>query len=112
MRNMITKAVFDKTFKAGDKFAEPIPEIDATFQHADSAGFQFPDQGPSDTVTQSDVVGDDRLPLSTTCWCGAEVQRRPDGPQFPPHTSRRTSTELASAAHDGGGPRRRRSRPV
>ena len=39
MRNLITRAVFDKTFKAGEKFSEPDLElIAATFLYADSAG--------------------------------------------------------------------------
>ena len=33
MRNLLTRAVFDKTFKAGEKFAEPDLEmVDAMFQ--------------------------------------------------------------------------------
>ena len=32
MRNLLTRAVFDKTFKAGEKFAEPdLDTIDASF---------------------------------------------------------------------------------
>ena len=97
MRNMITKAVFDKTFKAGDKFAEPDLElIDATFQYADSAGFHFMDQETFDTVTlQADVVGDDRLLLVDNVL--VQVQKFNGGPiglQFPPHIELTvTSTE-------------------
>src|SRR6476620_11522631 len=59
MRNLITRAVFDKTFKAGDKFGEPDLEIvDAMFQYADSAGYHFMDQETFDTLTlQADTVG-------------------------------------------------------
>src|SRR5436305_1274244 len=45
MRNLLTRAVFDKTFKAGEKFAEPdLDTIDASFMYADSDGFHFMDQ--------------------------------------------------------------------
>ena len=88
MRNMITKAVFDKTFKAGDKFGEPDLElIDATFQYADSAGYHFMDQDTFDTLTlQPDVVGDDRLLLVDNLV--VQVQKfngNPIGVQFPAH---------------------------
>src|SRR6187431_3451698 len=65
MRNLLTRAVFDKTFKAGEKFAEPDLEmVDAMFQYSDSAGYHFMDQETFDTMTlTSDVVGDDRLLL-------------------------------------------------
>src|SRR6201987_4711052 len=65
MRNLLTRAVFDKTFKAGEKFGEPDLEmVDATYLYADSAGYHFMDQESFDTVTmRSDVVGDDRLLL-------------------------------------------------
>ena len=42
MRNLITRAVFDKTFKAGEKFDEPdLDTIDASFMYADGEGFHF-----------------------------------------------------------------------
>jgi translation elongation factor P/translation initiation factor 5A len=66
MRNMITKAVFDKTFKAGDKFAEPDLElIDATFQYADSAGYHFMDQ---ETVRHGHPSGRRRRATTGCCW--------------------------------------------
>ena len=52
MRNLVTRAVFDKTFKAGEKFAEPDLEmVDAMFQYADSAGYHFMDQETFETIT-------------------------------------------------------------
>src|SRR6186713_434460 len=65
MRNMITRAVFDRTFKAGDKFAEPdLVQISATYMYSDSSGYNFMDQETYDTVTLSaDILGDDRLLL-------------------------------------------------
>ena len=61
MRNLLTRAVFDKTFKAGEKFAEPDLEmVDAMFQYADSAGFHFMDQESFETLTlRPEMVGDD-----------------------------------------------------
>ena len=42
MRNLITRAVFDKTFKAGEKFAEPdLSTAEASFLYVDSEGFHF-----------------------------------------------------------------------
>ena len=54
MRNMITRAVFDKTFKAGDKFHEPDLEvISAAYLYADADGFHFMDQESFETLTIS-----------------------------------------------------------
>src|SRR5919107_4648403 len=45
MRNLITRAVFDRTFKAGDKFKEPDLVVEAaTFLYADADGYHFMDQ--------------------------------------------------------------------
>src|SRR5215475_9067502 len=44
MRNLLTRAVFDKTFKAGDKFKEPDLVIEpATYLYADGDGYHFMD---------------------------------------------------------------------
>src|SRR3954452_23280424 len=52
MRNLLTRAVFDKTFKAGEKFAEPdLDDIPATFLYSDGGGYHFMDQDSFDTVT-------------------------------------------------------------
>src|SRR5689334_5219038 len=62
MRNLLTRAVFDKTFKAGEKFAEPdLDSISATYLYSDAAGYHFMDQESYETLTLgSNVVGDDR----------------------------------------------------
>ncbi len=62
MRNLITGAVFDKTFKAGDKFKEPdLVSVPATFLYADGTGYHFMDQETFDTLTLSAAkVGDGR----------------------------------------------------
>ena len=38
MRNLLTRAVFDRTFKAGEKFAEPdLVQVSAAFDRADTS---------------------------------------------------------------------------
>ena len=97
MRNLLTRAVFDKTFKAGEKFAEPdLDTIDASFMYADSAGFHFMDQESFETLTLGeDRVGDDSELLVDNLV--VQVQKyngNPIGLQFPPHVELTvTSTE-------------------
>ena len=88
MRNLLTRAVFDKTFKAGDKFKEPdLARVEAIYQYSDGDGFHFMDQDSFDTMTlQPDVVGDDRFLLVDNVL--VQVQKWNGGPiglQFPPH---------------------------
>src|SRR5499426_309272 len=66
MRNLLTRSVFDKTFKADEKFSEPDLEmVEAMFQYADSAGYHFMDQETFETMTlRTEVLGDDRLLLT------------------------------------------------
>src|SRR5207248_4231618 len=63
MRNMLTQAVFDRTFKAGEKFKEPdLAYVWATFLYADASGYNFMDQQTFDTITlQPEIVGDDKF---------------------------------------------------
>ena len=60
MRNMITQAVFDKTFKASDKFKEPdLETIEATYLYSDADGSYFLDQSSFETLSLNrDMVGD------------------------------------------------------
>src|SRR5436853_503697 len=62
MRNLLTRAVFDKTFKAGDKFQEPDLEmVPANFLYSDPSGYHFMDQESFETLTLSaDLLGADR----------------------------------------------------
>jgi elongation factor P len=88
MRNLLTKAVFDKTFKAGEKFAEPdLDMVEASFLYADSEGFHLMDQTSFETLTLAeDVVGDDKALLVDNLV--VQVQKyngRPISLQFPPH---------------------------
>ena len=87
MRNLLTHAVFDKTFKAGEKFKEPDLVVEtASFLYADGGGFHFMDQETFETLTLgSDLVGDDRHLLADNVI--VQVQKfnsRPIGLQFPP----------------------------
>src|SRR5438309_3508135 len=65
MRNLLTRAVFDKTFKAGERFGEPdLVKVDASFQYSGSDGYHFMDQETFETLTLTpDMVGEDRLLL-------------------------------------------------
>jgi elongation factor P len=88
MRNLLTRAVFDKTFKAGEKFAEPdLVTVPATYLYADAAGYYFMDQESYETLTlTSDMLGDDRQLLVDNVL--VQVQKyngSPIGVQFPPH---------------------------
>ena len=60
MRNLLTRAVFDKTFKAGDKLKEPdLVMVDAAYLYADGDGYNFMDQASFETLTLSgDILGD------------------------------------------------------
>jgi elongation factor P len=54
MRNLLTNAVFEKTFRAGDKFKEPdLETVPATFLYSDGDGFHFLDQQTYETLTLS-----------------------------------------------------------
>jgi elongation factor P len=97
MRNLLTRAVFDKTFKAGEKFSEPdLVTVDATYLYADASGYHFMDQENYETLTLgSDIIGDDRQLLVDNVQ--VEVQKyngSPIGLQFPAHVELTvTSTE-------------------
>ena len=52
MRNLLTSAVFDKTFKAGDKFKEPdLQIVPASYLYSDGDGSHFLDQETYETLT-------------------------------------------------------------
>ena len=88
MRNLITRAVFDRTFKAGDKFGEPdLAQVNASFLYADADGYHFMDQDSYETLTlRGDVLGDDRLLLVDNVLVQVlKYNGNPIGLQFPPH---------------------------
>jgi elongation factor P len=88
MRNLLTRAVFDRTFKAGDKFAEPdLVTVPASYLYADRDGYHFMDQETFETLTlRADTIGDDRELLVDNL--AVQIQKyngNPIGVQFPPH---------------------------
>jgi elongation factor P len=57
IRNLITNAVFDRTFKAGEKFREPdLQTVPASYLYSDNDGSYFLDQESFETLTLSDEV--------------------------------------------------------
>jgi len=60
MRNLLTRAVFDKTFKAGEKFREPdLVVVSASYLYSDTDGSHFMDQESYETLSlNKDMVGD------------------------------------------------------
>jgi elongation factor P len=88
MRNLLTRAVFDKTFKAGEKFAEPdLVQVSAAFSYSDNEGYHFMDQETFETLTISaDSLGDDRqLVVDNVLVQVQKYNGAPIGIQFPPH---------------------------
>ncbi|MDQ3489010.1 MAG: elongation factor P [Acidobacteriota bacterium] len=88
MRNLLTQAVFDKTFKAGEKFKEPdLVMAPASFLYADSGGYHFMDQESFDTLTlSSGTLGDDRLLLVDNVLVQVhKYNGNPIGVVFPAH---------------------------
>jgi elongation factor P len=95
MRNLLTRAVFDKTFKAGDKFKEPDLEvIEASFLYFGGDGYHFMDQETFETLTLGDeVVREDRELLADNVL--VQIQKfngNPIGVQLPPHVELKVAT--------------------
>ncbi len=88
MRNLLTRAVFDKAFKASDKFKEPdLEEVDASYLYSDADGSHFMDQESFETVTLSGEMMGDALDFLVE---GAIIQLQkyngnPIGLQLPAH---------------------------
>jgi elongation factor P len=108
MRNLLTKAVFDRTFKAAEKLAEPdLDTVTASYLYGDAQGFHFMDQSSFETITLSaDRVGDDRrllvdnLVVQITRYNGNAIAI-----QFPPHvelTVRSTEPGVRGDTASGG----------
>jgi elongation factor P len=99
MRNLLTSAVFEKTFKANDKFKEPdLQFVSASYLYSDGEGSHFLDQESYDTLTLSPETIANALDLLIS---GALVQLQkyngnPIGLQLP------TFVELAIAYTEPG----------
>lgn len=64
MRNMLTNAVTDKTFKAGDKFKEPdLEKVPASYLYSDADGSYFLDQVTFETLSLSEEQMNDALEM-------------------------------------------------
>jgi elongation factor P len=88
IRNLLTRAVFDKTFKAGEKFGEPdLAQVSAAFLYADGSGYHFMDQDSFETLTLgAETVGNDReLLVDNVAVQILKYNGNPIAIQFPPH---------------------------
>ena len=88
MRHLITRAVFDKTFKAGDKFGDPdLVKVPATFLYADADGYHFMDQASYETLTlNAEQTGEDRYLLVDNLEIQVhKYNGHPISLQFPAH---------------------------
>jgi elongation factor P len=88
MRNLLTRAVFDRTFKAGERFAEPdLEAVHATFLYGGADGYHFMDQTTFETMTLDEgTIADGRLLLADSV--GVDILKfngRPISVAFPPH---------------------------
>jgi elongation factor P len=90
MRNLLTGAVFDKTFKANDKFKEPdLVLVPASYLYSDNDGSYFLDQESYETLTLSGAMLGTALDFLTD---GVMVQLHkyngnPIGLQLPIHVT-------------------------
>ncbi len=88
MRNLLNRAVFDKTFKASEKFKEPdLDMVQASYLYNDGTGFHFMDQDSFETLTLSEEMIGDALDFMVE---GLIIQihkynGNPIGLQLPPH---------------------------
>src|ERR1044072_4776912 len=80
MRNLLTRAVFDKTFKAGEKFKEPDLVIEpATYLYTDACGFHLLDQRTYETIAiPRDTLGDEGLLMAENLE--VQIQKFNGGP--------------------------------
>jgi len=57
MRNLLTNAVFEKSFKASDKFKEPdLQLVPASYLYSDGNGSHFLDQESYETLTLTEAM--------------------------------------------------------
>ena len=62
MRNLLTNAVFEKSFKASDKFKDPdLQSIPASYLYSDGNGSHFLDQESFETLTLTEAMVGDAL---------------------------------------------------
>ena len=107
MRNLLTRAVFDKTFKAGERFKEPDLEmVQASYLYSDGDGYHFMDQESFETVTLSgEMIGDalDFIVEGTIIQL-EKYNGNPIGLQLPAHVELNvTSTESGTRGDTASG---------
>jgi len=88
MRNMLTSAVIDKTFKAGDKFKEPdLETVPASYLYSDTDGSYFLDQATFETLSLDEQMMGDALEmlLEGTIVQIEKFRGNPIGLQLPMH---------------------------
>lgn len=87
IRNLLTSAVFEKTFKAGEKFKEPdLQMVEASYLYSDNDGSHFLDQETFETLSLGEAMVGNSLDLLTE---GTLIQLRkyngnPIGLELPP----------------------------
>ncbi len=99
MRNLLTRAVFDRTFKAGEKFREPdLDVVSASYLYSDAHGYHFMDQDTYETLTlTAETIGDDEgLLVENVVVQVRKYNGNPIGLQLPPHV------EMAVVATEPG----------
>jgi elongation factor P len=66
IRNLLTNAVFEKTFKAGEKFKEPdLQMVPASYLYSDGNGSHFLDQESFETYSLSEEIIGNALEVLT-----------------------------------------------
>ena len=88
IRNLLTNAVFERTFKAGEKFKEPdLQVVPASYLYTDRDGSHFLDQDNFETLTLTEQMVGSALDLLVE---GTVIQLQkyngnPIGLELPPH---------------------------
>jgi elongation factor P len=103
MRNLLTRAVFDRTFKAGEKFNEPdLARLPASYLYEDTSGYNFMDQATFETLTlNAATIGDDKFLLADNVSVQIQTYNgRPIAVQFPPHVELTVTSTEAGARGD------------
>lgn len=107
MRNLVTRAVFDKTFKAGEKFKEPdLVMVPASYLYKDVDGYNFMDQESYETLSLNpEMLGDASDFLIENMI--VQIQKyngNPIGMMLPPHVEMTvTYTEPGSRGDTASG---------
>ena len=66
MRNLLTNAVFDRTFKASEKFKEPdLQQVSASYLYSDGSGSHFLDQESFETHSLTEAMMGNALEFLT-----------------------------------------------